>query len=177
MHPPHAILSCIHHMHEPSCAMQNPPTPPCFTPRDRSTDPFARHAPFLHQQPTLHFTQPTSIEHTTATNTPPGPPSNTPSDPPINHIHLPTSNRPTRPQSITPSATSKQPTLPSTMPCHVLPHPHDPAPLSNSTFVLLPPPPPLSAIPPETPFVEQERRSALDIGSGLSSFAPFRLPP
>ena len=61
-------------------------------PRDRSTDPFTQHAPFLHQQPTLHFTQPTSIEHTTATNTPPGPPSNTPSDPPINHIHLPTSH-------------------------------------------------------------------------------------
>ena len=149
MHPPHAIHSCIHHMHEPSCAMRNPPTPPRFIhppPRDRSTDPFARHAPFLHQQPTLHFTQPTSIEHTTATNTPPGPPSNTPSDPPINHIHLPTSNRPTRPPSITPIATSKQSALPSMMPRHILllPIPHGPASLvKRRHFVLLPPPPPL----------------------------------
>ena len=99
MHPPHAIHLCIHHMHEPSCAMRNPPTPPQIThppPRDRSTDPFSRHAPPLRQQPT-------SIS--------PSPPQlNTPQQP-THHLHrtpqaihcmchqpcIPTSHRPTCP--------------------------------------------------------------------------------
>ena len=70
MHPPHAILSCIHHMHEPSCAMQNPPTPPCFT--------HHRHA--IDQQIHLHGMHPSSINNRPSIS--PSPPqSNTPQQP------------------------------------------------------------------------------------------------
>ena len=104
-------------------------------PRDRSTDPFARHAPFLHQQPTLHFTQPTSIEHPTATNAPPGPPSNT----------YPM-------QAILPSTTCTCPPpidLPALHQSHQAPHPNNPPSHQqcHATYFRTPTTPPRSVIP------------------------------
>ena len=79
---PHAPTTCDPFVHSPHARtkLRHAESTARFThplPHNRSTDPSARRAPFLHQQPTLHFTQPTSIEHPTATNAPPGPPSNT----------------------------------------------------------------------------------------------------
>ena len=178
MQPPHAIHSCIHSHARNKLRHAKSAYPTSIHPPTATRS--------INGSICTACTPPPSTTSSINNSISPSPPKlNTPQQP-THHLHrtpqastacidLPTSHPPTRPPSITPSATSKQPTRPSTMPCHVLPHPHDPAPLCNSTFVLLPPPPPLSAIPPETPFVEQERRSALDIWQRFIFLRP--IPP
>ena len=136
--------------------------PPC----DRSKYPFARHASLLHQQPALHFTQPTSTEHPTGTNAPP--PSDTPikrsTACPINRAFTcpPPIDRPGRPRSINYTKRHIQAALPpindptprtSDPPCTTLPRSVS----KDATSALLPS---LilswrSHLPPQTPLVEQ----------------------